>query len=127
VTIWTDTGTQTVAAAPPYLIERLRNAGFGITVIYDSVAAWQKARAGEEPLRRSPSISIRKPRLLIRIAIINLTEREAAAPGYSDGFGDREDILMRDGLGWRTWTFFSRTARKLRSMLRRRALHARGY
>src|SRR5215831_4528617 len=46
ITIWASSDNQTVAAAPPYLIERLRNEGITSTTLYDSVADWQKARAG---------------------------------------------------------------------------------
>ena len=99
VTIWSATDTQTIAAAPPYLIERLRNAGTETDVIYDSVAAWQKARAnGDETARAiTPQYQSAGADSLIRIAVIDLNERGAAAAGYSDWFGDREDVLMRDG------------------------------
>lgn len=101
VTIWSAGDIQTVAAAPPYLIERLRNAGIGINVIYDSVAAWQKARsngdAAAEAITPQYQSSNADSSSQIRIAVIDLAERGSAAAGYSDWFGDREDILMRDG------------------------------
>ncbi len=100
-TIWFDGGLQTVAAAPPYLIQRLRNAGIRSKVIYDSIAAWQKAHGSGDAAAQSIT-----PDYLsagagsasqIRIAVIDLADHATAAPGYSDWLGDREDILMRDG------------------------------
>lgn len=100
VTIWSAADTQTFAAAPPYLIERLRDAGTEVKVVYDSVAEWQQARASGDALAQAitPEYqSAAAPVSLVRIAVIDLAERTAAAPGYSDWLGDRENILMRDG------------------------------
>ena len=99
VSIWSGSIAQTVAAAPPYLIDLLRDAGIGVNVIYDSVAAWQKARANGDETARAiiPPHQSASSDSLIRIAVIDVAERGAAAPGYSDWLGDREDILMRDG------------------------------
>jgi carboxypeptidase T len=100
VTIWSANDTQTVAAAPPYLIARLRNAGIGINIIYNSVAAWQRARANGDAAAQAITPQYQSSgdkESQIRIAVIDLAERGAAATGYSDWFGDREDILMRDG------------------------------
>ena len=101
VTIWSTGDVQTIAAVPPYLIERLRNEGIGIDVIYDSVAAWQRARANGDSAAQAIT-----PQYLstgadsasqIRVAVIDLANRGAAAAGYSDWLGDGENILMRDG------------------------------
>jgi carboxypeptidase T len=101
VTIWSTADTHIIAAAPPYLIERLRDAGTGVNVLYDSVAAWQAARAGGDAEAQAITPQYLSPgadaATQIRIAVINLNERSAPAPGYSDWFGDGEDILMRDG------------------------------
>ena len=99
VTVWSAGDNQTVAAVPPYLIERLRDSGIDIDVIYDSVAEWQKARANSEDTARSisPPYQVDGAGSLIRIAVTDLDERGAPAPGYSDWFGDPENILMRDG------------------------------
>ncbi|HSE38110.1 MAG TPA: M14 family metallopeptidase, partial [Blastocatellia bacterium] len=99
VNIWSATDAQTVAAAPPYLIERLRNIGIAANVIYDSVAGWQKARAnGDETAQAiTPRYQNAVADSVIRIAVIDLDDREAPTPGYSDWLGDPEDILMRDG------------------------------
>jgi Zinc carboxypeptidase len=100
VTIWSASDTQTVCAAPPYLIERLRNTGIGVDVIYDSVAAWQEARASGDATAQAITPQYQTADAdasLIRIAVIDLAEQGVAAPGYSDWLGDPEDILMRDG------------------------------
>lgn len=101
VTIWSAGDTQTVAAAPPYLIERLQGAGVNTKIIYGSVADWQKARASGDVVAQAIT-----PQYLsagadsgsqMRIAVIDLAQRAAVSSGYSDWLGDREDILMRDG------------------------------
>ena len=101
VTIWTANDFQTVAAAPPFLIERLGNAGITSKVIYNSVAEWQKARAAGDEVARAITPQYQSPSAdsasQIRIAVIDLADRAAVAPGYSDWLGDRENILMRDG------------------------------
>ena len=101
VTIWSAGDVQTIAAAPPYLIERLRNEGLGIDVIYDSVAAWQKARANGDSAAQAITPQYQSTGAdsasQIRVAVIDLADRGAVAAGYSDWLGDREDILMRDG------------------------------
>ncbi len=100
VTIWSANDTQTVAAAPPYLIESLRGTGLGVDVIYDSIAAWQKARAAGDTTAQAITPQYQSTGAdasLIRIAVIDLAQRGAADSGYSDWLGDREDILMRDG------------------------------
>lgn len=101
VTIWSATQAETFAAAPPYLIERLRQAGTDVKVIYDSVAEWQQARANGDALAQAitPEYQSANAGLAsqMRIAVIDLAERGAPQPGYSDWLGDREDILMREG------------------------------
>ena len=101
VTIWSASGTQTYAAAPRYLIEQLRNAGIATKVIYDSVAEWQKARASGDLIAQSITPQYQSAGALsysqMRIAVIDLADRTAAASGYSDWLGDPEDILMREG------------------------------
>jgi carboxypeptidase T len=101
VTIWSTGDVQTIAAVPPYLIERLRSEGIGIDVIYDSVAAWQRARANGDSAAQVITPQYQSTEAdsasQIRIAVIDLADRGAAAAGYSDWLGDRENILMRDG------------------------------
>jgi len=101
VTIWSAGNTQTVAAAPPYLIERLRNAGVDTRVIYSSVADWQRARASGDVVAQSITPQYQSTSAesasQIRIAVVDLADRGAVSGGYSDWLGDQEDILMRDG------------------------------
>ena len=100
VTIWSAADAQTFAAAPPYLIEQLREAGTDVEVVYESVAEWQKARSSGDALAQAITPEYQSPAAsasVVRIAVIDLAERTAAAPGYSDWLGDRENILMRDG------------------------------
>lgn len=101
VTIWSASDTQTVAAAPPYLIERLRTAGMDTKVIYSSVADWQKARASGDVVAQSITPQYQSASAdwasQMRIAVIDLADRAAVSSGYSDWLGDREDIVMRDG------------------------------
>lgn len=101
VTIWSTSGDLTFAAAPRYLIEALRSAGIETKVIYDSVAAWQKARASGDAIAQAITPEYQsadaQSRTLMRIAVVDLAARAAAASGYSDWLGDPEDVLMRDG------------------------------
>lgn len=98
-TVWFATGNETIAAAPPYLIERLNREGFETAIIYDSVADWQKARAKGDHLAESitPEYQTERSasRSQIRIAVIDLARRIEPVPGYSEWLGDRENILMR--------------------------------
>jgi carboxypeptidase T len=99
VTVWSATGDETIAAAPPYLIERLSREGFETAIIYDSIADWQKARSGGDRLAQSITPEYQTARAAsesqVRIAVIDLARRAAPAPGYSQWLGDRENILMR--------------------------------
>lgn len=101
VTIWSSNDIQTVAAAPPYLIDRLRSAGLQVDIVYNSVTEWQKARAAGDAAARAITPQYQSAAASsesqIRIAVIDIAERGAAAAGYSDWLGDNEDILMREG------------------------------
>lgn len=101
VTIWSANDTQTIAAAPLYLLERLADSGITNKVIYDSVAGWQKSRANgdsaAEAITPGYQSSGANSASQIRIAVIDLADRVPAAAGYSDWLGDGEDIIMRDG------------------------------
>lgn len=100
VTVWAETEGETVAAAPDYLLEQLRAEGVSFKVFYKSIAEWQKARARGEELadRIAPAYQSGSDQTdsQVRIAIIDLSRRGAPASGYSDWFGDRENILMRN-------------------------------
>ncbi|MEK6406167.1 MAG: M14 family metallopeptidase [Acidobacteriota bacterium] len=101
VTIWSAGDTQTVAAAPPYLIDRLQSAGMNTKILYSSVADWQKARASGDVVAQAITPQYQSAGAdsgsQMRIAVIDLADRAAVSSGYSDWLGDREDILMRDG------------------------------
>lgn len=101
VNIWSSSGDQSYAAAPPYLIERLRNEGIGTTVIYESVAEWQSARGAGDAIARAitPAYQSADARsgFQVRVAVIDLADRAAGAPRESAWLGDRENILMQEG------------------------------
>ncbi|HEY3137421.1 MAG TPA: M14 family metallopeptidase [Blastocatellia bacterium] len=93
-TIWTAGSNQTVAAVPPYLIDRLRTDGIKTEIIYDSIAAWQEARVGGDALAWSitPSYqSTGQGSMQIRIAVLDLADRA------SEFLGDVENVVMREG------------------------------
>jgi murein tripeptide amidase MpaA len=99
-TIWSSNGAQTVAAVPPYLIERLRSQKLNVDVLYDTVADWQRARSQGDAsaVAITPAYQqVDRNSSQIRIAVVDLSSRTQAASGYSSFFGDREDILMSDG------------------------------
>lgn len=100
-TIWKISDRETIAAASPYLIERLRSEGLNATIMYDSVADWQRAREGGDAFASAITPDYQSARSRessqARIAVIDLANRNKPAPGYSDWLGDRENILMREG------------------------------
>jgi hypothetical protein len=99
VTVWASFGDETVAAAPEYFLERLEDEGVAFAILYDSIAAWQQARAQGDALALSvtPEYQTRsaEDRLKVRIAVIDLARRTAPASGYSDWMGDVENVVMR--------------------------------
>jgi carboxypeptidase T len=99
MTVWSATVDETVAAAPPYLIERLGREGVQTTVIYDSIADWQKALARGDRLAQSitPEYQAGRPasESQVRIAVVDLARGGEPARGYSKWLGDRENVLMR--------------------------------
>lgn len=99
--IWTSSGRQTFAAVPPYLVERLRVAGLNVSVIYDSVSDWQKARAAGDVVAQSITpeylSASEAGKTQMRVAVIDLSDRRSPRTGYSDWLGDHENLLMRDG------------------------------
>lgn len=101
IAIWKTSDSETIAAASPYLIERLRSEGMSASIIYDSVAEWQRASESGDALARAITPEYQSDRARessqVRIAVLDLSKRNKPAPGYSDWFGDRENILMREG------------------------------
>lgn len=100
VTIWTSNANETVAAVPPYLVERLRREGFTATVIYDSVADWQTARTSGDAAAHAITPDYQSEQAArstqVRVAVIDLGARHADA-NNTDWLGDRENVLMSDG------------------------------
>lgn len=101
VTIWASAGNVTFASVPRYLIEALRNAGIKTKVIYETVDAWQRARANGDVTAQAITPEYLSAgaasSTLMRVAVVDLASRTKAAYGYSDWLGDPEDVLMRDG------------------------------
>jgi len=100
VTVWTATADETVAAVPPYLVERLRREGFTATVIYDSVANWQAARTSGDSVAHTITPDYQSEQAArstqVRVAVIDLGSRHVDASN-TDWLGDRENVLMSDG------------------------------
>ncbi|HKP85515.1 MAG TPA: M14 family zinc carboxypeptidase, partial [Blastocatellia bacterium] len=101
LTIWKTGAGETVAAAPAFLVERLRGEGHSVNVMYDTVAEWDAARSNGDAFARSITPDYQsdaaRETSVVRIAVIDLGSRSKPAPGYSDWLGDRENILMREG------------------------------
>ncbi|HLG16990.1 MAG TPA: M14 family metallopeptidase [Blastocatellia bacterium] len=99
VTIWSSADTEAIAAVPPYLVERMRGAGVDLTVLYDSIADWQRARAdgdrSAEAITPAYQSDVAGSQSQVRIAVIDLSKKAAPSAGYSDWFGDGENILIR--------------------------------
>lgn len=88
----------TVAAIAPYHLERLRRVGLESTVLFDTIADWQRATAAGDAvaaLIRPAYQSGEESALQVRIAVIDLAQSSNPSPGYSDWLGDGESILMR--------------------------------
>ena len=86
LSVWSSEGDQTVAAAPPRLIDRLRSAGIKTDVIYDSIAEWQKARTEGDGLARAitPDYQSAAAQTEVRIAVIDLSDHQPGPgrPGW---------------------------------------------
>lgn len=99
LSVWSSDGEETIAAAPPRLIERLRRTGIAVEVVYDSIVEWQNANANGDGLARAitPEYqSAAAPQTQIRIAVIDLANPRNGA-GRAEWLGDRENILMSEG------------------------------
>jgi murein tripeptide amidase MpaA len=99
LSVWTSDGDETVAAAPPRLIERLRSSGIPADVVYDSILEWQKASANGDGRARAITPEYQSAagsQTQIRIAVIDVADRRDVT-GRAEWLGDRENILMREG------------------------------
>src|SRR6185503_3801293 len=79
VTIWSSHGRVTIAAASDYLIAELLRAGVEAKVIYDSIAAWQKARVSGDAIAQAITPEYQsgaaEAGTLMRIAVVDLATR----------------------------------------------------
>ncbi|HEY7547301.1 MAG TPA: hypothetical protein VID27_20570, partial [Blastocatellia bacterium] len=98
VTVWSSSEEETIAAAPPFLVERLQSEGIETSVLYDSISEWQAAlkRGDDEARNLKPEYQMDSEKYQVRIAVLDLARRSAPAAGYSDWIGDPENIVMRN-------------------------------
>ncbi|HKQ03635.1 MAG TPA: M14 family metallopeptidase [Blastocatellia bacterium] len=99
--IWSAAPSETVIAAPPYLVERLARQGLSAEVLFDSVADWQQARKQGDPAARAVTPAYQSDEAeratQVRVAVIDLSKSAAPATGNAAWLGDRENLLMRRG------------------------------
>jgi hypothetical protein len=100
-TVWVSSPDETIAAVPPYLVERLEHSGISCEVLYDTIAEWQAARATGDAMANAITPTYMtadgQAGTQIRIAVIDLSRRSQPESGFTDWLGDPEDILIRDG------------------------------
>jgi len=99
--VWQSTDTYTVAAAPPYLVERLQREGVEVELLYDSIADFQQARKQGDLQAQSItpeylSESARE-KSQVRIVVIDTTQKSSPASGYAEWSGDHENVVMSNG------------------------------
>jgi Zinc carboxypeptidase. len=102
-TVWSAQSSETIVAAPPYLIEQFARQGLDAEVLFDTVADWQQARKQGDGLARAVTPAYQSEAAnrstQIRVAVIDLTKRTTPAAGSAAWLGDRENVLMqRDSL-----------------------------
>jgi carboxypeptidase T len=95
-TVWSEASGQTIAAIPPYLVERLRAEGISLDVLYDSIAEYQLSRARGDLAAQAITSDYQAEQSQVRIAVLNLAQKQRPAPGYSDWTADRENIVLRN-------------------------------
>ncbi len=97
VAVWSSSDEETLAAAPPFFVSRLESEGIEASVLYDSIAEWQRAlKHSDEARRITPEYQKDSEKYQVRIAVIDLALRSAPVEGYSDWLGDAENIVMRN-------------------------------
>jgi len=99
LSIWSSSGDDTVAAASPRLLDRLRRAGISLDVVFDSISEWQSARAKGDALAVEITPDYQAAltsRSQVRIAVIDLSNQTLGSR-RSEWLGDRENILMSTG------------------------------
>jgi carboxypeptidase T len=99
--VWSAQASDTVIAAPPYLVERLRRDGVSADVLFDTVADWQQASLQGDRAARAITPTYQSETAdrstQIRVAVIDLARRKRPAAGYAAYLGDRENVLMQRG------------------------------
>jgi hypothetical protein len=87
------------ADATEYALDRLRGAGLGAKVLYDTLSAMERSRSASDLVARrlfaGYQAGLSGFNSEVRIAVVELPRAAAPAAGYSDWLGDPEDILMR--------------------------------
>jgi carboxypeptidase T len=101
--VWSAQSSDTVVAAPPYLVEQLERQGLSAEVLFDTVADWQHAMKQGDVMARAVTPAYQSGAVnrstQVRVAVIDLTKRTAPVTGYTAWLGDRESVLMqRDSL-----------------------------
>ena len=91
---------ESVAAAPPYLLDAMQRAAVPTEVLYDSIADFQKAEAAGEELARGLAAARLAAKaetpMQVRIAVVDLSQTRPPWAGYSDWLGDHENVIRRN-------------------------------
>jgi carboxypeptidase T len=96
--LWKDDGTSVVAAAPPYLVERLEAQGIGVRQLYPTIAEWHESRIRGDAAAEAitPEYQSGGREHGVRIAVVDTSQTGRPQPGYSEWLGDHENVLMRN-------------------------------
>lgn len=96
----TSLARETTAAAPRYLLDAFEDAGISHTILYDSIADFERARNQGDTqalaLATARRASRREPAMQVRVAVIDLSRTTPPQPGYSDWLGDHENVIRRN-------------------------------
>lgn len=97
-TIWQPGETFTVAAAPPFLIDALRQENISVEILHQSIADWQQARKrGDEQAQSITPEYLSEnadEKSQVHIVVIDSSRRGKAANGYAEWSGDHENVLF---------------------------------
>jgi hypothetical protein len=97
-TIWQPGETFTVAAAPPYLIDILRQENIPVEILHESIADWQQARKRGDAQAKSITPDYLSEsadeKSQVHIVVIDNSRRGKAANGYAEWSGDHENVLF---------------------------------
>jgi hypothetical protein len=95
-TIWLSSETETIAAVPPFLIERFEKENIASTPLFDSVSEWQQARTHGDRVAQSITPGYQSQEYQVRIAVIDLSLQSAPDEGYAKWTGDPENIVFHN-------------------------------